>query len=126
VPLKSRIAFAGVNKFIYSHCDLDDMVKKGVDTIKERMEDLEQKIGNDEKIYFNPSRTAQNGVNFITRDLVEELKTCEDEKIKDLFRLLFILGKEDYTKARNPIVGFFDTLASKNLTFSKPDIYNIR
>jgi site-specific DNA-adenine methylase len=113
-----RIAFAGVSNFVYSNCDLDDIIINGVNTIRDRIEDLEKRIGNEEKVYFNPSRTAQNGINFITRELIEELKRCENEAIKDLFKLLYIMNNQDYNSP-NLISEFFEMLSQKGIPFRK-------
>jgi hypothetical protein len=85
------------------------------------MEEVERKIGSDENIYFNPSRTAQNGINFVTKDLIEELKNCENERIKDLFRLLCILVGEEFNKSQ-PIRSFFNSIATKNFSMSNFNI----
>jgi hypothetical protein len=123
--LRQRIAFAGVNSFVFSNCDIDDIIKNGVITIKDRVDVVEDQIISEEKIYFNPSRTAQNGINFVTRDLIDELKRCDYESIKDMFRLLYILGNEDYNNHPNLIKHFFDNIGLKNLTFSKFFIKNL-
>jgi hypothetical protein len=83
------------------------------------MEKIDTKISNEEKIYFNPTRTAQNGINFVTRDLIDEFKQCNEETVKDMFRLLYILNAEDYTHSPDLIQKFFDNLDIKNLSFSK-------
>jgi hypothetical protein len=86
--------------------------------MKYRIELVENIIQTGEKVYFNPSKTAQNGINFITKDLIAEIiKASENDIVKDLFRLLNILNNEDM-KNPDPIGGFFMNLASKGLTFS--------
>jgi hypothetical protein len=118
VPLKLRIAFAGVTGNIYRNSDIEGIIKDGVDIIKDRMEEIQDEQDEDEKIYFNPSRTAQNGINFITKELINELKNCEDERVKDLFRLLFIIADEEYSMP-NVIKSFFDKMALQCVSFSK-------
>jgi hypothetical protein len=76
-------------------------------------------ITNEEKVYFNPSRTAQNGISFLTKELTEELlKSSQNETVKDIFRLLYILNKEDYNISPDIVHTFFIDLADKGLTLS--------
>src|SRR5688572_26501831 len=92
VPLKQRLIFSAFNRFVYSNCNLDDIVRNGVNSIKDRIEEVESRIANEDKIYFNPSKTAQNGINFVTNQSIDELQRSDNDNIKDLFRLLYILG----------------------------------
>jgi hypothetical protein len=114
VPLKQRIIFAGINHYTFSNCNLDDTIQDGLDVIKKRINDIQGQLGNEESFYFNPSRTAQNGINFITRELVEELKSTDDNTIHSLFKLLLILNNEESYQS---IGSFFDSLAAKNMSF---------
>jgi hypothetical protein len=97
---------------------LDDIVLCGLNTIKTRVDGIECKLDGEETYYFNPSRTAQNGINFITRELIEELKSSDDEAIRSLFELLCVLSGEEYNKP-DLISHFFESLVTKNLTLGE-------
>lgn len=46
---------------------------------------------------FIPSKTAQNSLNFLTKEDENNLyKLSNNEQIQNLFRLIYILLKEDY------------------------------
>jgi len=46
---------------------------------------------------FNPSKTAQNGLNFVTKEEENNLlKKDQPEEILNVFRLIYILLNEDY------------------------------
>lgn len=46
---------------------------------------------------FLPSKTAQNSLNFLTKeDEINLNKQCDLEQIQNLFKLIYILLNEDY------------------------------
>ena len=57
--------------------------------------------------YFKPSKTAQNAINFITKENIEDLKNCDDNEIKNIFKCFNIIsGIEDNNN--NIINNFFE------------------
>jgi hypothetical protein len=118
VPIKQRLIFSSISNFTYSNCHLDDIIKDGLEVVRTRIDQIEDNINNEEKIYFNPSKTAQNGINFVTQGLIDDILRCShNETIRDIFRLLYVLGNKDYT---SPLIikDFFENLFKKGLTFS--------
>ena len=72
---------------------------------------------------FTPSKTAQNGLNFVTKD--EEHNLCkkeQPEEILNVFRLIYILINEPYTQIppqkliENLTSGIFEKLGAENLS----------
>ena len=50
---------------------------------------------------FNPSKTAQNGLNFVTKEEETSLATKEQpEEILNIFKLIHIIVNEDYEQIK--------------------------
>ena len=41
--------------------------------------------------FFKPTKTALHAINFLSEDDIEELKTCTDQQIINIFRILHII-----------------------------------
>src|SRR4051794_14618346 len=88
--------FASISRYTHSKTNLNNIIQNGIGVIKERITIIDTKIQNGEKIYFNPSKTAQNAINFLNKELITELLANTDiELVQDIFKLLNILIKED-------------------------------
>lgn len=72
---------------------------------------------------FTPSKTAQNGLNFVTKD--EENNLCkkeQSEEILNVFRLVYILLNEPYSQItpqkmiENLLTVVFEKISVENLS----------
>jgi hypothetical protein len=54
---------------------------------------------------FNPSKTAQNGLNFVTKDEENNLSTKEQpQEIINIFKLIYIILGIDYTSIPDNLI----------------------
>jgi hypothetical protein len=123
LPIKQRLQISSLNSFINTNSNPDFIIKTGLEQIHERITQIEAKIINEDKVYFTPSKTAQNGINFITKDHIEDiLKNSHDETLVDIFKLFYILNGEEYTKPEI-IENLFIDLGNKGMSLSKDFLF---
>jgi hypothetical protein len=117
VPLRQRLVFSSINSNTHSKCNIENIVKSGIDIIKDRIDVIDAKIQSGEKLYFNASKTAQNAINFLNKELINEMLGSADiDIIQDMFRLLNILINKE--SGNDPINSFFVNIAAKGLSLS--------
>jgi hypothetical protein len=93
LPLNKRISLAYTNKIVKSQCDTKNIIEDGLNTIRDRIKNLEE-----ERIIapFKPSKTAIQAVSFLSRENINELKNNKKPLIKNIFRILnTIINKND-------------------------------
>jgi hypothetical protein len=97
-----RIVFAV--KEIYSNTDIAHFKTIKYEQYKKKLELLESEYSKyvtdaetEESInkQFNASKTAINGLNFVTKDSEKILAQSESPELDNLFRLIYIIIKED-------------------------------
>lgn len=88
--------------------DYTSLLRSNIDTLEKFIFNLK---------YFIPSKTAQNGLNFFTKEDERVLYNLPDdekyEPVVGIFKFIYILLKEDTNGISNIIKHFFDTIMKK-------------
>ena len=108
VPIKIRLTFSRLNTHVYNALSTKLILKDYSNLLHVKAVKLESYLNHysanpdteqmTNKV-FKPSKTAQNGLNFITKE--EEIALSQEEfimsdEIFDLFRVIYILIKQNY------------------------------
>lgn len=109
--MKERFLFTKSHKLIIENYKPKYIIKDYARLVEIRISILEEflntYIAEPEVEYlvsksFKPSRTAQNGLNFITKEEEENLRNMEyNDEIANIVRIIYILMKQNYDKV-NP------------------------
>ena len=118
---KQRIIISYLNKEISKNLNPDSIVRDHSNFIKERIDILENEftINNINRDYLlktvYPSKTAQNGLNFLTQELEKYLISCCDiPEILKIFKLIHLLLKENMNEDKiNISKNLFENLFPK-------------
>jgi hypothetical protein len=123
-----RFVLALLNKEILKNVDMRKILTARIGEFKKTLSPLQSELNeysNEEDFeilttkIFNPSKTALNGLNFVTKEEVANLcKKEQAEEIINIFKLLYIFLKEDFSEIENPrIVENFiqNVLPAKNI-----------
>jgi hypothetical protein len=106
MDLKNRFLIASTIPKIKSNFDFKNLISKKIQLLEQSFNKLETeyaKYFDDPTVsyliskMFNPSKTAQNGLTFVTKE--EEANLCkkdQPEEILNVFRIIYIIINEDF------------------------------
>jgi hypothetical protein len=104
--LTKRLTFAYSNCNIKSQCNSKAIIEDGLNTIKDRIKELEDR--NDMVALFKPTKTALQAIKFLNKDNVIELKKCDEPLIKNIFKILNIINN-NHDESESLINNFLST-----------------
>lgn len=107
VPLNMRLIFARSNRIIYQQYNFRNILEDYRHILIEKISKLESTFSQTHKEtqfmlnkQFEPSKTAQNGLNFITKE--DEISLANErinnDEVINIFKIIFILLKQNADK----------------------------
>lgn len=119
LPLKQRILITSFNKQIREHLHPKDLIQEYSSNLDNKISAIQQDMINNgidrEQLIKKvvPSKTAQNVLNFISKDCEKSLQdSCEVPEIVNTCKLIYVLLKENIPES---IPASSDNLTNTNI-----------
>ena len=120
LDVNDKIKLSYLNKEILSNIVPNNILNDYLPIIQSKIEDKEQKLQLSEedrkfidKIASYPSKTAQTGLNVLTKEKESELINKEDSISQSLVKMIYICAGEEYTDTFSSIKEAYDNLFTK-------------